>query len=514
MFAFIFLCVFFIRANVAVSSESVQYGTQVHEVPPMVTSEARDAFASTGGSGSGSDSAVTSTSAAQDVVIERQTWLLTLAAPVAVALAGACLSRAALRSVAEKHERLIGEWETRCKAAQAAQAAQAVQAAQAAQAAQSIEQAANLTAVQQATQQASASAQLDRLWLLGLIRTHAEAPLTAITGLLDALGATMPSAEARTELQWVQSAMRTWTQALADLLDASSLESRAFVLDESVTHVREVIGGVIALLTPSAAQQGMRLSVSVESGVAEAILADGTRLGQVFFYMVNRAIQSGSRGDIALVVRAEPATPGNQRIFFSLEETGAGAPSVAQASSRQPGSLSPSAQSAYADFCVPLCKLLAQRMRGEFSVSGIHASFNADFPVEQRKVQTSRAAHVERASSANTDESIERRYLDSLADEGVDIPTFLGDWRDAMNDDIERLGVLRHEGAETGIQALLHRLSGAVGLIGARDLMEALRQASVERPPFDASALDTLTARTTRLVAQLEAVPDSRRSTL
>ena len=124
----------------------------------------------------------------------------------------------------------------------------------------------------------------------------------------------------------------------------------------------------------------------------------------------------------------------------------------------------------------------------------------------------SSAAQPWDASASASFEPFESRYLDSLSEEGIDLQTFLNTWRDAMDDDLKRLSVLRREGDSDHLHSVLHRLSGAVGLVGARSLMEALRRASTSPLEHDASAIDALMERARTLVTQLEATSRAYRS--
>ncbi|CAD6561841.1 hypothetical protein LMG28727_07567 [Paraburkholderia kirstenboschensis] len=114
-------------------------------------------------------------------------------------------------------------------------------------------------------------------------------------------------------------------------------------------------------------------------------------------------------------------------------------------------------------------------------------------------------------------EPFELRYLDALAQEGIDLDAFLNGWCRAMRDDLDRLQHLRCEleSAQFSAQlpALLHRVSGAVGLVGAQHLMQALRHASTSPSERNAVAIDALIARSRTLIAQLEAAPYPYRST-
>ena len=74
-----------------------------------------------------------------------------------------------------------------------------------------------------------------------------------------------------------------------------------------------------------------------------------------------------------------------------------------------------------------------------------------------------------------------------------------------MNDDLDALASALHGQRDRDhIRGLLHRLSGAVGLVGARGLMEALRRASASSLEHDTGSIEALIDRATNLVKQLE----------
>ncbi|ASW02174.1 ATPase [Paraburkholderia aromaticivorans] len=324
----------------------------------------------------------------------------------------------------------------------------------------------------------------------------------------------------------------TWSQTLNDLLDSSPLESRAFVLSESATGLREVIHGVIALLTPLARRRDLRLRACVDQSVADTILADSARLGQLVFHLLNRTIQLTARSEVSLIARAQPLNSGLQRIFISVVD----AP-IKCAPAATPPPLGPAIEDPQmsrwlgdADACLRLCRILVQRMRGELCLSsgfeaGPQVVFNAPFRVEEmvRSAQAARgnveapllsgaARPQEHAASASV-EPFESGYLDALSEEGVDLQVFLNNWRAAMNDDLERLSGLLREGHFDHLPSVLHRLSGGVGLVGARSLMEALRRASISPQERSAALAGALMARARMLVTQLEAMSRTPGST-
>lgn len=109
-------------------------------------------------------------------------------------------------------------------------------------------------------------------------------------------------------------------------------------------------------------------------------------------------------------------------------------------------------------------------------------------------------------------EPFDRRYLDALIHEGIDLGAFLEGWCVAMRNDLDRLGNLQSEGDFDDLPPLLHRLSGALGLVGAHSLMDALRRVPSTRLEHTCGLIDALAARMRTLIEQLEGVRDEHRS--
>ncbi|SIT43229.1 Response regulator receiver protein [Paraburkholderia piptadeniae] len=94
--------------------------------------------------------------------------------------------------------------------------------------------------------------------------------------------------------------------------------------------------------------------------------------------------------------------------------------------------------------------------------------------------------------------------LDSLAEQGVDVDSLLRDWRKSMDDDLARLERCRASGEAQGIRSALHKLAGAVGIVGSRSMMNALQRASAAKQPVDGGLLDGLVAQMRALMIELD----------
>ncbi|MGF6898766.1 sensor histidine kinase [Paraburkholderia sp. GAS348] len=427
--------------------------------------------------------------------------LVALTGLVIVALGGWCRARAGLKLTSRKLQVIESDWQRRHTAAEAR------------------EQAARIAAGMQAT----AAAKQERDRILRTMRHFVGGPLSALAGLLDGLDTASLTPVQRALAGKIQSAVRTCVRALEDMLSPSPIEPHAIVLDEDSTDFRELIDGVVALFSPAAAQRGLLLSVSIDQSVAARVLTDSARLGQIVFHLLSKAVRATEHGQITIAVRAQPLNAGSQRIFISVRDVGAKAAPSAQP--QLPGLFvtgEPMGDESHSDGDAgfALCRLLTQRMGGELTVEvqpglGTCATFAAPFPIESLRPFVEPAngnalaitARLAGAAPGGQAESFDRSYLGALSDEGIDLHTFIAGWRRSMLDDLDRLRSLR-DGRDrldlAGLRATLHRLSGAVGLVGASSLMDALRQVSAARTEPETDAIDALLKRAEALMMQLD----------
>lgn len=112
-------------------------------------------------------------------------------------------------------------------------------------------------------------------------------------------------------------------------------------------------------------------------------------------------------------------------------------------------------------------------------------------------------------------EAYDHTYLEALVREGIELPNFLKSWIAATYGDLKDLRTVRSVSDFSASGAVLHRLSGAVGLVGAGSLADALHRASIVkagRPAITLIELSVLMIRTEQLATYLEALQHALRS--
>ncbi|WP_144138744.1 hypothetical protein [Paraburkholderia sp. BCC1884] len=248
----------------------------------------------------------------------------------------------------------------------------------------------------------------------------------------------------------------------------------------------------------------MKPSVNLDGSQSPVILADASRLGQIVFHMIDTVLASRENRDVIVAVRTEPLNAGSQRVLIDVSGLHL---APAPASTRQ-------ADSAF-DPALAFCRMLAERMRGTLRVEHGHAAFEAPFTIhaikqldmpidgpsakqESRSVVSPSAKH-----ESPSKELFDRSYLDALVKEGIDLKTFLRGWHRAMQDDLACMRACRND-YRVAMRSTLHKLSGATGLVGAKSVATALREAGATSAEPEGCTIDVLTTRLQTLMTQLD----------
>ncbi len=148
-------------------------------------------------------------------------------------------------------------------------------------------------------------------------------PMNAIIGMTALLLETPLSPEQQKLLRTVDSSAQSLLTILNDILDISKLESGKMVLEQTPFNLQALLEDVVDLISVSAAEKGLHVSLSSEGPLPAWVLGDPTRLRQVLLNLAGNAVKFTEHGSICLSVRPT-VDPG--RWHFSVKDTGIGIP--------------------------------------------------------------------------------------------------------------------------------------------------------------------------------------------
>ncbi len=144
-------------------------------------------------------------------------------------------------------------------------------------------------------------------------------PFQGLLGMLQLLDAEDLTAAQHRQLRVARESGGHLLGILNDVLDAARLEAGTLRLHEAPVAPQALASEVQALMTPPAADKGLRLTTQVDPALPAHLLLDGTRVRQVLFNLLSNAIKFTERGSVSLNIRAEGG-----RLCMAVTDSGVG----------------------------------------------------------------------------------------------------------------------------------------------------------------------------------------------
>jgi CheY-like chemotaxis protein len=109
-----------------------------------------------------------------------------------------------------------------------------------------------------------------------------------------------------------------------DILDFSKIEAGRLELESRAFELRPAVEQAVALFTARAREKGLRLILTIDAQVPEAISGDAGRLRQILVNLVGNAVKFTEAGEVAVAVTACDAPGKWRRIAFVVRDSGPG----------------------------------------------------------------------------------------------------------------------------------------------------------------------------------------------
>ncbi|MEZ5400682.1 MAG: response regulator [Bryobacteraceae bacterium] len=146
-------------------------------------------------------------------------------------------------------------------------------------------------------------------------------PLHGILGMTELLLTTRLTPEQRGYAQTVRDSSESLMGLLNDLLEYSRIEARGIEIHNAPYNPRDLVHAVVQLMTPKAAEKGLRIESEFAPGLSGLAAGDSGRVRQVLTNLVSNAVRFTDRGSIRIVA-APGAAPG--WLLMKVIDTGIG----------------------------------------------------------------------------------------------------------------------------------------------------------------------------------------------
>jgi PAS domain S-box-containing protein len=207
-------------------------------------------------------------------------------------------------------------------------------------------------------------------------------PLNSILGFTSLLlDRTDCPADARRQLQLIQSSGSALLTVVNDVLDFSKIEAGQIELDPQAFSLPDLIDDTVAIVRGTAAEKDVEISVSIPAKLPTAFIGDGDRLRQILLNFLNNAVKFTRKGYVGISVEHVASTGAGERLRFLVTDTGIGIPKDKQ--ERLFLRFSQVDSSIRREFGgtglgLAICKRLVELMRGEIGVEseeGVGSTF-------------------------------------------------------------------------------------------------------------------------------------------
>ena len=149
-------------------------------------------------------------------------------------------------------------------------------------------------------------------------------PLNGIVGMIELLEDTSLTSEQRAFVRTASSSCDALLGVINDVLDFSKIEAGRVDLEDRRFDPRTVVEDTCEMLARQAQAKGLELVEWIDDSVPPTLRGDAHRLRQILANLISNAVKFTARGEVSVVVAADPASGDRVRLRAEVRDTGAG----------------------------------------------------------------------------------------------------------------------------------------------------------------------------------------------
>ena len=149
-------------------------------------------------------------------------------------------------------------------------------------------------------------------------------PLNGIIGYTDLLLALDLTVEQRRLADRVQFAGAALLTVVNDILDFSTIEAGQIVLHPQRFSLDALLDNTVSIVADTASRKGLVLTVDLDPNLPQQMRGDEARIRQVLLNLLNNAVKFTQQGQVRLHVSRHGSSPEDEKISFSVSDTGIG----------------------------------------------------------------------------------------------------------------------------------------------------------------------------------------------
>jgi two-component system, NarL family, sensor histidine kinase EvgS len=196
-------------------------------------------------------------------------------------------------------------------------------------------------------------------------------PMNGVLGMLELLSLTSLDAEQRTTLEVVRESGKSLQRIIDDILDFSKIEAGKLEVRPVVASIASTVMAVSNIFSGNASSKCLDLRYSIDTQISPAVLVDPMRLRQILNNFVSNALKFTAKGRIEIKAELIGRADGEDRVRFSVIDTGIGISPEDQARLFQPfvqAARETTPRSGGTGLGLTICQRLAKMMGGSIEM--------------------------------------------------------------------------------------------------------------------------------------------------
>ncbi|WP_181935604.1 PAS domain-containing protein [Wenzhouxiangella sp. 15190] len=149
-------------------------------------------------------------------------------------------------------------------------------------------------------------------------------PMNGVLGMLELLSLGELDAEQRTTVRVIHESTRSLQRLIDDILDLSKIEADKLDIHPEPASIEQLMSDVHALFSGAAISRGLDFSCSANPDIPPAVCVDSLRLKQILNNLISNALKFTPSGEIRVRAERVRSDDENDRVRFSVADTGIG----------------------------------------------------------------------------------------------------------------------------------------------------------------------------------------------
>ena len=149
-------------------------------------------------------------------------------------------------------------------------------------------------------------------------------PMNAIVGMTEILLRGDVTKEQKEYLNNIKSSGNALVSIINDILDISKVEAGKMELVDAVYAFRPMLDDIEKIIKNRIGAKPIKLLCKADESVPELLYGDGLRIRQIIINLANNAVKFTEKGQIKIVIKAEPTEDGRIAVYGSVADTGQG----------------------------------------------------------------------------------------------------------------------------------------------------------------------------------------------